>query len=702
MDAITADYGLGDFKDGSSGSNNDYSYDVNGNLTGDLNKAISGITYNHLNLPQVITVTGKGTITYTYDAAGNKLKKVTAETGQPTKTTLYVGGTVFENNVMQFTAHEEGRIRFNPAAGSTPASLSYDYFIKDHLGNVRMVLTDETRQDVYPAATLENVTYNGGTAISVEDDYYNIQTGNIVTKAQIESSENVTVPAYPNHNGNPPPNNNPYSNISANSGRAYKLNATSNAMTDKTGLGITLKIMAGDKVNIYGYSYHKNPPGGYSGPTNPITVLELLNAFAATPLINSKGVTGSQITGQAGFPTTMQGLVGNQPNQNGSRPRAAINWIILDEQFKYVSGGYSALSLLLPDDDHLASHTIPVINVAKNGYIYVYCSNESKYNVFFDNLQVIHTRGPLLEESSFYPFGLVQQGISSKALTNNAENRFKYNGKEEQRKEFSDGSGLEWLDYGARMYDNQVGRFFTQDRFAEKYLYSAPYQYGANNPILNIDVNGDSLTANALKWASNLVTHINSEQNANNKKLAEIRKKYEDGNMSEKSFKKQSAKINEANAELESARGEIAILAASTQMYDVIEETGLKNERGEDAGGMTTFNFDNKNLEILFDSKNFGLGELAHEFKHAFQFETGDLSLIPDRKASQFLRDVYDERDANRRSYYFGSKTMTREGGSPGHTRIENANIARYWHKNFLKDKTKIAFRHGGTTYISE
>lgn len=50
--------GLGDFKDGTNTGTDDYSYDVNGNLVLDNNKAISNITYNHLNLPSQITVTG--------------------------------------------------------------------------------------------------------------------------------------------------------------------------------------------------------------------------------------------------------------------------------------------------------------------------------------------------------------------------------------------------------------------------------------------------------------------------------------------------------------------------------------------------------------------------------------------------------------------------------------------------------------------
>lgn len=57
---------------------------------------------------------------------------------------------------------EEGRIRFK----ADNNSLHYDYFIKDYLGNVRMVLTDEVQTVAYAAATLEPATIQAESTFS--------------------------------------------------------------------------------------------------------------------------------------------------------------------------------------------------------------------------------------------------------------------------------------------------------------------------------------------------------------------------------------------------------------------------------------------------------------------------------------------------------------------------------------------------------
>ena len=163
-DAVTASaYNGGfEFKNGANAAD-EYSYDANGNLTKDLNKGISGITYNFLNLPNAVTFSDGSTITYTYGADGTKLRTV-HKIGSTTTTTDYCGNVIYENGVQKLLLTEEGYI--------TLSDSKYHYYLKDHQGNNRVVIsqsgTVEETNHYYPFggafASTSNVQpykYNG-------------------------------------------------------------------------------------------------------------------------------------------------------------------------------------------------------------------------------------------------------------------------------------------------------------------------------------------------------------------------------------------------------------------------------------------------------------------------------------------------------------------------------------------------------------
>jgi len=140
-------YKITDYSDVSKGfvtqsNGSTYSYDADGNMTADPNKGITGITYNHLNLPTQITFTGNRTITFLYDAGGNKLRKTVNNNGTVLYTQDYVNGIEYKNGALEAIYHSEGRVT------NIDGALKYEYAMKDHLGNTRLMFCDRNGDGV--------------------------------------------------------------------------------------------------------------------------------------------------------------------------------------------------------------------------------------------------------------------------------------------------------------------------------------------------------------------------------------------------------------------------------------------------------------------------------------------------------------------------------------------------------------------------
>ncbi len=138
------------FDNGTSGSNDDYTYDAYGNMITDKNKGITNIVYNFMNLPVHIQFGSKGSIDYVYDASGAKQSKK-VNYGSYNVVTYYVDGYQYEAKPAAQGGRNYSELLFFPTAEGyakavyskdlskkTPLSYKYVYIYKDHLGNNRM------------------------------------------------------------------------------------------------------------------------------------------------------------------------------------------------------------------------------------------------------------------------------------------------------------------------------------------------------------------------------------------------------------------------------------------------------------------------------------------------------------------------------------------------------------------------------------
>jgi RHS repeat-associated protein len=456
---------LGDFNDLNSGST-DYEYDANGNLIKDYNKDIDHVSYTHFNKPSVVTFNSGKTIHYSYDAAGNKVQELTKEPGVDEVFTDYIGNYIYRKNELQYALTAEGRSIYNKDS----VKFKEEYFVKDHLGNVRSVVDVETLPIQNYLATFEVASANleglfFGNLEEVRDDRPGGGPGNFMAGALngIDSSRRI-------------------------------------------GASMLMRVMAGDKVEMNVNNYYESYR---SDEDSPVTPEDMLGAVISTLTRGTGGLPGeshnNKLVGDA-FTTDNYAEFGNLLGNitQSDRPRAYLNYLFFDENMNFVP----ALSGAFQANGHGSWQQIGTtspMEITANGYLAVYLSNSTQIagptensTVYFDQAVLRFTRGRLKEEQHYYPHGLPMAAQGSTAV-DYLVNRHKY-----QSNEYKTELGLNWMDFQNRQYDPQIGRFLSVDPLADDGQEEwSPYAAMGNNPAMMVDPLGLKFDMKALDNSSN-------------------------------------------------------------------------------------------------------------------------------------------------------------------------------------------------------
>lgn len=426
----------------------DYAYDDNGNLTKDENKGILDIEYNHLNLPWKVSKSATEYLVYTYDATGKKLAQQVF--GVVPKTTDYVGELVLEGNTLQFILHAEGRIVEDTQPGA-PDPWEYQYFLKDHLGNTRVVFSEKTTSEEY-TATMEDAEVidemadfsHYPTARSGLNEFDHTDEGSVYTRSMVlHGGENSQI-----------------------------------------GLAKSFEVNPGDVFDLEVYAKYQAPTENPSDLDGLFS--QVVSAFSlgsnTTPLDGAAAYSAFEDLFQGGAPWINSSMWDPAP------PKAYLNYLLFDENFILVDFGFDQVSAdceqegldpIVPHD-HLSLH----VKVEQKGFLYVYLSNEQPEvvtDVYFDDMKIVYYSA-VEQVDDYYPFGLT---FNSYSRQNTTPNRIKFQGQEH-----IDDLSLGWDSFKWRNHQPDIGRFFNVDPLAEDYLYNSPYAFSENKVTSHVEIEG--------------------------------------------------------------------------------------------------------------------------------------------------------------------------------------------------------------------
>jgi len=329
--------------------------------------------------------------------------------------------------------------------------------IKDHLGNTRMLLNaEEQPQQSYPNCDFEDDH-------ATENETYYLNAG----------PETYLI--------TPPPG------FSTSEGTGAKCQVIKNNDAP-VGVGKLLKVMVTDEVGVKLDYYIPTAPVDNTG-SNPME--HLIESIIA--ILNNTGYSGAMHGGGENAAhginddIALNSLLQSQgPSSPSNNVKAYLNILFFDEGFNFVceQSQYVQLSVMG------STQTVTILGSSMiaapaNGYAYIYVSNESRNAVFIDNFQVLHRPGRIVQDVSYYPFGLVQAGISSSAanITPNKEKTF-------QGQRFDDDFGINYVQFKYRSHDPQIGRFIQIDPLADKYVHNSTYAFSENKVTGHVELEG--------------------------------------------------------------------------------------------------------------------------------------------------------------------------------------------------------------------
>jgi RHS repeat-associated protein len=453
--ALNDDNGVTGFKDADADTPEEYLYDNSGNLIYDNNKGISSITYNYLNLPEVITLTRQTSpvtqdkIFYTYDAAGNKLRTLVKINNVEVSRVDYADNIQYKNNVLAFAETPEGRVVKNSTG------YDYEYFYKDHQSNTRLTygLMKET---VSYKATMENPA-TSNIAADEQSKFANVNSTRFTAGNYTKPSAEVLVP--------------------------NKSSQTNGYLNKPIGMAKSLSLANGDKVEMEVFATFNTVPG-----TNAVIV--------ASALVSALGGTFGTVSGETlytRFNDYAPGISGI-PGASTTVPKAYLAYLFFDQSYNFVTSSAIGITSSAFNAFEKLQRTF---TAPQAGYLYVYVGNETNVNntssVYFDEMLIVHQKNnasvQVTQASDYYPFGLQFNTYQSERISETfapvVANRIGFQGQELQTD-----LDLGWSAFKWRMHDPAIGRFGAVDPLAEKYAHNSTFAFSENKLTSHVELEG--------------------------------------------------------------------------------------------------------------------------------------------------------------------------------------------------------------------